>query len=146
METGWLKRSDGFTLVEVMVALVILTVGLLGLAALQTQGLSGNTDALMRSQATLYVHDMAERMRVNRDDATDSNFYYEVSNYGDSVDGLAPSLVQDDVNTWLTAVATLPSGEGRIVLNSTSFGVEAEISVRYSDKGGVQTVTVDTGL
>jgi type IV pilus assembly protein PilV len=145
MKKEVLHSSAGFTLVEVMVALVVLTIGLLGLAGLQAQGLSGNADAMMRSQATLHIYDIAERMRVNRTDATDSSEYYEI-NYGDTPAGSLPSLVQDDLTSWLAAVATLPDGKGQIVLTNSSFGMEAAISVQYKDKAGVQTVTVDTTL
>ena len=53
------------TLVEVMIALVILSVGLLGLAGLQIHGLRGTGSANSRVQATFILSDMAERMHAN---------------------------------------------------------------------------------
>lgn len=55
----------GFTLLEVLVAIVVLSIGLLGLAGLQAAGLRNNTSAYMRTIATQQVHDMADRMRAN---------------------------------------------------------------------------------
>lgn len=46
------RRDGGFSLVEVLVALLVLAIGLLGLAALQAQGLRFNHDAYVRTQAT----------------------------------------------------------------------------------------------
>ena len=46
------RRATGFSIVEVLVALIVLAIGLLGLAALQAQGLRFNHDALIRTQAT----------------------------------------------------------------------------------------------
>ena len=52
-------------MVEVLVAIVVLSFGLLGLAGLQADGLRSNHDAYMRSQATLLAYDMLDRMRAN---------------------------------------------------------------------------------
>ncbi len=140
------RGQRGFTLVEVLVALVVLSIGLLGLAGLQSQGLAGNSDALMRSQATLYVYDMIERMRVNRDEAMLSvDNPYEIS-FGGSLPSPPLSLADNDVISWLETVATLPGGDGEIVINDTSAGTEATVRVRYRDRGGFITVSVDTAL
>ena len=58
------NRAGGFTLVEVMVAVLVLSVGLLGFAALQSRGLRLNHDALIRTQATFLANDMMDRMRT----------------------------------------------------------------------------------
>lgn len=60
-----MKNSQGFTLLEVLITLVILAVGLLGLAGLQATGLKQNHSAYMRSQATQLAYDIADRMRAN---------------------------------------------------------------------------------
>ena len=59
-------RQQGFTLVEVMVALIVLSVGMLGIAALFTQGLSAGRTAIFRTQAVNLVSDLADRIRANR--------------------------------------------------------------------------------
>ena len=59
-------RIGGFSLLEVLIALVVLSVGLLGLAALQAAGLRGSSSAFQRSQAVVLASDIADRMRVNR--------------------------------------------------------------------------------
>ena len=61
------KYNNGFTLLEVLVSVVILSVGLLGLTILQTQGLKDNLDAYLRSQATFSIYDMSDRIKANRD-------------------------------------------------------------------------------
>ncbi len=55
----------GFTLLEVLIAMVVLSVGLLGLAGLQATSLKNNHDAYLRTIATLQAYDMADRMRAN---------------------------------------------------------------------------------
>lgn len=139
------KDNSGFTLVEVLVALVVLAIGLLGLAGMQTQGLSGSSDASIRSQATLYSYDMAERMRANRTAATSSPWPYEIA-FGATPAVTLPTLVKADLDGWLAAVATLPSGQGAIDISNTASGIEATISVRWIAKDGQQTIQVDTQL
>ena len=67
-----LKR--GFSLIEVLIALVVLAIGLLGLATLQMTSLQFNSDAYLRSQATVLVYDIADRMRVNMTGVVAGNY------------------------------------------------------------------------
>ncbi len=60
-----LTTTGGFALVEVLVAVVILAVGLLGLAGLQASSLGNNQSAYNRSLATQLAYDIADRMRAN---------------------------------------------------------------------------------
>ena len=61
-----LRPERGFTLVEAMVALIVLAVGLLGIAALYVESLSASRSALLRTQAVNLAADMADRIRANR--------------------------------------------------------------------------------
>ncbi|WP_411728115.1 type IV pilus modification protein PilV [Methyloglobulus sp.] len=64
-----MTKTAGFTLIEVLITMVVLAVGLLGLAGLQSASLGNNQKAYNRSQATQLAYDMADRMRANRADA-----------------------------------------------------------------------------
>jgi type IV pilus assembly protein PilV len=68
----------GFTLIEVMVAVVILAVGLLGMASLMARSQKSNESAYSRSQATLMAYDIVERMRTNLVDPANSDRKYKV--------------------------------------------------------------------
>ena len=57
---------EGFSLIEVLVALFVLSIGLLGLAALQTTGLKFNHQSYERTQAVLQAYDIIDRMRANK--------------------------------------------------------------------------------
>lgn len=65
MHYNYLTKTKGFTLVEVLVAMAILAVGLLGLASLQAIALKDNQDAYLRSQANLLAYEMSDRIRAN---------------------------------------------------------------------------------
>lgn len=59
------RDLSGFTLLEVLIAVVVFSIGLLGLASLQVMGLRLNHDSLLRTIATIQANDMADRMRTN---------------------------------------------------------------------------------
>ena len=59
------QRQHGFSLLEVLIALLVLAIGLLGLATLQTVGLKFNQESYLRSQAVLIAYDIIDRIRSN---------------------------------------------------------------------------------
>ena len=65
--TSYLYKQRGASLIEVLVALLIFTVGLLGLAAMQLNSLQGTADSGQRSQSVWLMQDFIERMRANPD-------------------------------------------------------------------------------
>ena len=68
------KALSGFTLIEMLVALLVLSFGLLGLAMLQAAGQKFNSDSYMRSQATILAYDIIDRMRANKAAADAGNY------------------------------------------------------------------------
>jgi type IV pilus assembly protein PilV len=64
---GRRRRSAGFSLIEVLVSIVILSFGLLGMVGLQATALQTNRDARLQSSAILLARELAEMMRGNKD-------------------------------------------------------------------------------
>jgi type IV pilus assembly protein PilV len=123
------RAAGGFSLIEVMVALLVTSVGLLGLASLQLVSLKQNHGAYLRSQATALAHDMVERMRANRQQALSGAYDVDFGDTGGS--GLAAT----DLAQWQGAIdRTLPEGDGAVAVNSAS-GL-ATVSVRWDDARG----------
>lgn len=60
------RPVPGFTLLEVLIAILVLSIGLLGLAGLQFSALRNNTQSYERSQAVAFAYEIADRMRANR--------------------------------------------------------------------------------
>ncbi len=58
-------RSRGFSMIEVLVAIVVLSFGLLGMVGLQAAALKNNRDARLQSTAVGFAREMAEMMRAN---------------------------------------------------------------------------------
>ena len=77
--------TRGFTMLEVLVAILVLSLGLLGLAGLQTVGLRNNAGSAQRTIATQLAYDMADRMRANYASVLAGDYSY--LNYATGVDG-----------------------------------------------------------
>jgi type IV pilus assembly protein PilV len=123
-----LLKARGFSLIEVLIALLVLSVGLLGLAALQTTGLRYGHSAYLRSQTTMLAYDMADRMRANLVGVR-AGLYDNLSgtptSHTDCKDSgancSAAVKAQFDLFEWNTAnAALLPSGQGTVRRNGTS--------------------------
>ncbi len=116
------RLQRGITLLEVLVALVVLSIGLIGLAGLQSTSLRMNNSAYMRSQATALAYDMADRVRSNADAGTAYNA--PTANATASCEAAAgcsaQAMAQNDMFRWLEQIADiLPLGVGTICLDST---------------------------
>ena len=59
------KQHSGFSLIEVLVATVIMAIGILGIAGLQVVSLQQNRSSLLRSEALQFGNDIVDRMRAN---------------------------------------------------------------------------------
>jgi type IV pilus assembly protein PilV len=119
------RDSSGFSLLEVLVALLVLSIGLLGLAGLQAHTVSFNHSAYMRSQATSLAYDMSDRMRANRQAARDGEYDLAFADPAPSCGVLGGNTVAErDIAAWGSALACeLPAGNGRIERNGERFTI-----------------------
>ena len=122
------RHDKGFSLIEVLIALLVLAIGLLGLAALQAQGLRFNHDAYVRTQATNLAYDIVERMRASR-----TNFIaYTAADPALDCDP-TEATADMDLSCWYDALAaTLPGGGGVIAANATANFFD--VTVRWIDR------------
>lgn len=152
---GILRREAGFNLIEVMVALLVLAFGLLGLAALQNLSLRATHQSFQRTQATIGVYDIIDRMRANGSGVTAGNY---VTGTWLSASA-APTncatgscstgdMAAYDINAWLNNLrgnkSVGPTGEVQISVVTPTPPV-FEIGVRWmeGDLQMVQTTTVE---
>jgi type IV pilus assembly protein PilV len=129
------RTATGFTLIEVLVSLVVLSVGLLGLAGLQMLNLRASHSAYLRTQASLAAYDMLDRMRANRAQAVpasgSSAYNLDLSSTPALSD--SPTVAEEDLVAWITYLGnTLPAGDGSVSLS----GATATIVVQWDDSRG----------
>jgi type IV pilus assembly protein PilV len=128
-------RRSGFSLIEVLVSILVLSFGMLGVASLLAASLSGSHGSTLRTQAIVLADDLADRMRANRTTA--------ISPGPNNYEGTAPAdnrcravhyghrhaapvactpqqLAADDLFDWLAQVAAvLPAGTAVVCIDST---------------------------
>jgi len=130
---GKRKYCKGVSLIEVLVAVIILAFGLLGLAGLQSVSLRNNNSAMMRTQATYLAQDIIDRMRVNKTAAIDDMSYEQPMATATPTVAVNSTLDVIDRNAWLTSIEnTLPSGDGEIdCVDATDV---CEITIQWNDR------------
>ena len=95
------KKCSGYTLMEVLISMVILAIGLFGLATLQTVSMRANNSAYQRSIASMLAYDMLDRMRINYKGARENQY----SN------GVTPNPAQWDNASVSTPLKNCVSGD-----------------------------------
>jgi len=104
----------GSSLIEVLVSMLILLVGILGVAGLQTQGLTNTKSSYLRTQAAIFAEDIFDRMRSNREgaelkryDVADSSTI-TASAYNYTTGGIMTmqELATADLQDWYAKVST----------------------------------------
>lgn len=136
-----LQDSRGFTLIEVLVAMLIIAIGILGIAALQYKGLQYNQDAYFRTQVNFLAYDIADRMRLNKSNA--GTYATNLTNY--SIPGTRPTGctetgtgavgASNDLACWKQELYdALPPGS--IADISDIGGGQYTISISWTDREG----------
>lgn len=137
-KTALPPAQRGFTLIEVVIAILIFGISMLGLASLQVVGMKVNDTSYRRSQAVLQAYNMSDRMRANIA-AVDDGYYNNVSGISTpsspscQSSGCTPQeLAEHDVYEWNRANQNaLPMGAGTVTFNSSTSTFT--IAVRWDD-------------
>jgi type IV pilus assembly protein PilV len=130
------RRSvRAFSLVEVLVALVVLSVGLLGVATLMIDSIRANGSSYMRTQAALLANSMLDDMRANATAATGGAY-----TVGLGAPPTCGTVAQCDINAWKTRLGlALPSGDGSIGAPATAGGLTTvQVTVQWDDSHAVK--------
>ena len=114
-----LRDQRGVTLLEVLISIVVLSVGLLGYAGLQTVSMKNNTSAFQRSQATMLTYDIVDRMRANKPN---------LASYSVAMGSIGSYA---DVISWKNEVAAaLPDGDASVAVDLAG---NATITIQWDD-------------
>ena len=130
------RGGAGFSLIEILVAVLIISVGVLGVAGLQLISLQNNTSAMYRTQAFQAAYEIIDRARAN----PDQDYSIALADDAPAValdlcEGLAanctPAQMADyDLATWLNALGTgptgLPGGDGEVAVAGDNITVTVQ--------------------
>jgi type IV pilus assembly protein PilV len=138
------SRQTGFSLIEVLIALVVLGIGMLGMGKMLMVSMKSNSTAYANTQAMSLASAMLDRMRANRATAllgASSNYSLPTlissSTYGGGPNCLtvacsSTALASSDVANWLGSLSAsngLPSGQGSITFTNVNSQVGVSIRV-----------------
>lgn len=121
-----MDSQQGFSLLEVLVTMVVLSLGILGLAGLQSVALKNSHSALLRAQAAQYGYDMIDRLRANPGQAKSGLYDLNLGDTSSASSGLAKA----DVEEWLDQLRVLPLGTAKIKVTAAG---QATILIRWSE-------------
>lgn len=141
--------QHGFTLLEVLVAILVVAGGLLGLAALMNASLRNNQSANSQTQAVWLAYDMLDRLRADRVNAlAAAGANYNVP-FG-SASSSSAAFPKSQVTEWKALLAAnLPVGDGKVVVTPATS--EVTVIVKWNDarvKGGlgIRQLQIDSRL
>jgi len=156
-----MQGHGGWTLIEVLIALAIFAVGVLGLAKLQMVSLHQNRSAYLRTQADRLGYDMLDRMRVNRDQAASGSYDMALASQPpsgstvtncDTASCTPAQVTAWDLAQWLALVRSdLPGGEAAITTAPHNSYSQVTVTISWQKGTGANTtrrpsVSVRTSL
>lgn len=131
------REARGISLIEVLVAIVIFSLGLIGLALMQLKGATFTKEAGSRTMAVLQARSLADRMQANPQGVADGAYDFALSGIPTTVDCSSKTCTADDVARndlaeWLNRIKASAPG----ATSGTNFGTVA------NNGDGTWTITV----
>ena len=145
-KTSKQRRQSGFSLVEVLITLVIMSVGMLGIAGLYVQSMQAGRTSMFRHHAVTLAGDVADRIRANptADIAYTAPLGVDNNCILGGIDCTATQMAANDILLWKDQAAnTLPGGDVTIVLTPEAGLVPPtyQITVSWTEPGQVPAPT-----
>jgi len=151
------KKQKGFTLIEAMIAVVVFSFGLLGVAGVMTVAVKGNHNGYMRSQAIFFIASMSDMMRANAQGviAGAYNGTYsgtsDVSGMCTAAPCLAGDLVARDTQQWSNMITqVLPNSQGviscspHIGLPTDTYSGICEVTITWDESNDIDASSTQT--
>ena len=148
------NSSGGFTLIEILVSLLIQTIGIISFALLQVESLRATHNAMQRTKAIHFSNDMMERISANT---------LAVSEYGTltgtspascsaslatPIDCTAVQIANYDIWQWNQALANdtsgIVNGTGAITVTNASSPYNVDITISWNDRDETNSYTLSS--
>ncbi len=136
------REEKGFTLIEVMIAIVVLAIGLLAVAQMQLLAVKGNSYGSKMSVAALLAQDMIERIRQNAVNVASYN-NLDTNNISTRPASNPAQSDYDQIKSSIT-LSGLPQGRCQVAVAPVSQGNQVTVTVTWVVDGAVRVLTVPT--
>lgn len=139
-----IRKVRGFTLVEVLIALVIMSVGMLGIAGLYVHSMQAGRTSVFRHHAVTLAGDIADRIRANPRAAASYGLAGANNNcVNGGIDCTLAEMAANDIFLWdQQADDTLPSGTVAVVFNNGVLPPTYQITVTWVEPGENMTYSI----
>ncbi len=124
------RKQQGAGMIEVLIAVLILGIGLLGIAAMQSTALRNSQSALERSQAVIYTYAIFDAMRANRDVALAGGYHMARTC---SVPTGTGSLVNLDRRSWMADLQAALGNDACGQINCPAGGGACTVTIEWND-------------
>ncbi|MHC9085108.1 type IV pilus modification protein PilV [Luteimonas sp. RIT-PG2_3] len=133
------QMQRGTSLIEVMVSVLVLAIGLLGIAAMQATALRNSGSSLGRSQAVIQSYAALDAMRGNRTQALAGGYNMAALECTLPTGAAGGNLATNDINRWITDLknALGPDACGRI--ECAAGAAECQVTIRWDDSRASET-------
>ena len=156
------NRNKGFTLMEVLIALAVLSIGLLGMAGMQLFSMKSSHSAYLQSQASYFAYDLIDKMRANPVGFGNGNYESALSTIPGSFTNCQTTtatcspdqLAAFELTQWkcalgsyendpvcvapLNMTSVLPNGDGSVVRN----GVDVTVTVQWQEGSNTESIMI----
>jgi len=138
------RKVRGFTLIEVLIALVIMSVGMLGIAGLYVHSMQAGRTSVLRHNAVTLAGDIADRIRANPRAGAAYALAGANNNCVDGgIDCTIGEMAANDIFLWdQQAAATLPNGQVNVVFNNGVVPPTYQITITWTEPGEVLNYTI----
>jgi type IV pilus assembly protein PilV len=139
-----LLKARGFTLIEVLIALIIMSVGMLGIAGLYVHSMQAGRTSMFRHHAVTLAGDVADRIRANpRAGAVYALAGADNNCIAAGVDCTPDEMAANDIFLWdQQAVDSLPNGDVAVVFDNGVMPPTYQITVSWTEPGEVMNYSV----
>ena len=135
---------QGFNLVEVLIALIIMSVGMLGIAGLYVHSMQAGRTSLFRHHAVTLAGDVADRIRANPRALAAYGLAGADNNcVAGGINCTPPQMAENDIFLWQQqAVDTLPTGAVAVVFNGGPVPPTYAITVSWTEPGQIMSYSI----
>lgn len=132
-----LRKAGGFTLIEVLIALIIMSVGMLGIAGLYVHSMQAGRTSVLRHNAVTLAGDISDRIRANpRAGAAYALAGANNNCVAAGIDCTIGEMAAHDIFLWdQQAAATLPNGQVNVVFDNAVIPPTYQITITWTEPG-----------
>lgn len=138
------RTMKGFTLIEVLIALIIMSVGMLGIAGLYVHSMQAGRTSMLRHNAVTLAGDITDRIRANPRAGAAYGLAGANNNcVAAGIDCTPAEMAANDIFLWdQQAAATMPNGAVNVVFNNGPVPPTYQVTITWTEPGEVMNYSV----